>query len=586
MFGTHVPKFFWGDAILTAAYLINRMPSKVLKFQTPCQTLLQLFPHTRFISFVDPKIFGCIVFVHIYSQHRSKLDPKSIKCIFIGYSSHQKGYKCYSPTTRKTYNSMDVTFFEKHAYYKSEIQGENVNESHLWESIPGTHTDIIPGTHTRTPPLDHTHTHTPPLDQFSNPVTDTSSTSSVMENQGPSNSSQVIENQDPLMTIESQQQEPKEIRVYQRRKYSDKELKDQTHLECRHELELDPHPPEIHSGLSNPSRDNVIHINDDLPIALRKGVRACTQHPIGNFVSYKILSPSYQAFVSTLDSVQIPRTIQEALTDPSWKKAIQDEVNALVKNGTWEITKLPTGKKPVGCKWVFTIKHKADGSIERLKARLVAKGFTQSYGIDYQETFAPVAKLNTIRVLLSLAANQDWPLHQLDVKNAFLNGDLEEEVYMDIPPGFENSSNHDKVCRLKKSLYGLKQSPRAWFGKFTKSIIQNGYTQCQADHTLFVKLDSDKRIAILIVYVDDIILTSDYKEELVMLKSFLSKEFEIKDLGYLRYFLGMEIARSRHGIFVSQRKYVLDLLKETGMLGCKPASTPMESNKKIGSGTD
>ena len=140
--------------------------------------------------------------------------------------------------------------------------------------------------------------------------------------------------------------------------------------------------------------------------------------------------PSYKAFVSNLDSVQIPTTIQEALKVPAWKQAVEDEIRALESNGTWTLTKLPYGKKPVGCKWIFTVKYKADGSIERFKGKLVAKGFTQSYGIDYQETFAPVYKLNTIWVLLSLAVNQDWPLHQLDVKNAFLNGDLEEEVYM------------------------------------------------------------------------------------------------------------------------------------------------------------
>jgi len=149
---------------------------------------------------------------------------------------------------------------------------------------------------------------------------------------------------------------------------------------------------------------------------------------------------------------------------------VSDEISTLNKNKTWEISKLPPGKKLVGCKWLFTIKHKADGSIERLKACLVAKGFTQSYGIDYQETFAPVAKLNTIRVLLSLAANQSWPLHQPDIKNAFLNGDLEEEVYMEIPLGLETSSNVNRVSRLKKSLYGLKQSPCAWFDRFTKTV--------------------------------------------------------------------------------------------------------------------
>lgn len=155
----------------------------------------------------------------------------------------------------------------------------------------------------------------------------------------------------------------------------------------------------------------------------------------------------------------MPDSIQKALSIPAWKKAAEEEIWTLERNSTWTLVELPQGKNPVGCKWVFTVKYTTDGSVERFKARLVAKGFTQSYGIDYQETFASVAKLNTVRVLLSLAVNQDWPLHQLDVKNAFLNGDLEEEVYMTIPPGMETRSNNRLVCRLKKSLYGLKQSP-------------------------------------------------------------------------------------------------------------------------------
>lgn len=135
-----------------------------------------------------------------------------------------------------------------------------------------------------------------------------------------------------------------------------------------------------------------------------------------------------------------------------------EKINALKKNNTWEYTELPIGKKVVGCKWVFAFKYNTDGSINRFKARLVAKGFTQSYSIDYEETFAPVAKLNSIRVLLSLVANQEWPLQQLDIKNAFLNGDLEEEVYMEVPPGLDTHENFGKVCKLRKSLYGLKQS--------------------------------------------------------------------------------------------------------------------------------
>ncbi|RVW92035.1 Retrovirus-related Pol polyprotein from transposon RE1 [Vitis vinifera] len=219
---------------------------------------------------------------------------------------------------------------------------------------------------------------------------------------------------------------------------------------------------------------------------------------------------------------------------------------------------LPVGKRPVGCKWIFTIKYKADGSVERFKARLVAKGFTQSYGIDYQETFAPVAKLNTIRILLSLAVNQDWCLQQLDIKNAFLNGDLEEEVYMEIPPGFEGSMAKNQVCKLQKSLYDLKQSPRAWFDRFTKAVLKLGYKQGHVDHTLFVKKSHAGKMAILIVYVDDIILSGNDMEELQNLKKYLSKEFKVKDLGNLKYFLGDR------------------------MLGCKPIDTPMDSQKKLG----
>ena len=175
--------------------------------------------------------------------------------------------------------------------------------------------------------------------------------------------------------------------------------------------------------------------------------------------------------------MSIPQTFQEALGDPKWKEAMQEEMRALKKNDTWDFVDLPNGKRAVGCKWVFTIKHKADGSVERYKARLVAKGFTQTYGIDYKETFAPVAKMNSIRVLISLAANQDWPLHQLDVKNAFLHGDLEEEVYMELPPGLKLPASNGKVCKLKKALYGLRQSPRAWFERFSRAMQKFGYNQ-------------------------------------------------------------------------------------------------------------
>ena len=172
-------------------------------------------------------------------------------------------------------------------------------------------------------------------------------------------------------------------------------------------------------------------------------------------------------------------------------------------------------------------------------------------------------------------------MQQLDVKNAFLHEDPKEEVYMELPPGFEEQLGKGKVCKLKKSLYGLKQSPRAWFEKFSDSIKSMGYTQGQTDYTMFYKHSHEGKITILIVYVDDIILTGNDEHEIRRMKESLAQKFEIKDLGNLRYFLGIEVARSKKGIFLTQRKFTLDILKETGMLGCKPVDTPVDANFKL-----
>jgi hypothetical protein len=196
------------------------------------------------------------------------------------------------------------------------------------------------------------------------------------------------------------------------------------------------------------------------------------------------------------------------------------------------------------------------------------------------ETFAPVAKMGTIRTLISCAANFGWPLHQLEVKNAFLHGDLQEEVYMEIPPGLFKPETVGKVCRLKKKLYDLKQSPCAWFDRFRRALCSMGFKQCNGDHTVFYR-HSGRRIMMLAVYMDDIIITGDDEQGIKYLEDDLSKEFEVKDLGQLKYFLGIEVARSPQGIVLSQRKYVMYLLNETCMIGCRPASTPIDSNHKL-----
>ncbi|KAL6316959.1 hypothetical protein AAG906_024497 [Vitis piasezkii] len=285
---------------------------------------------------------------------------------------------------------------------------------------------------------------------------------------------------------------------------------------------------------------------------------------------YHRLSSPYSAFVSAISSVSLPKSTHEALSHPGWRQAMVDEMAALHSNGTWDLVVLPSGKSTVGCRWVYAVKVGPDGQVDRLKARLVAKGYTQVYGSDYGDTFSPVAKIASVRLLLSMAAMCSWPLYQLDIKNVFLHGDLAEEVYMEQPPGF--------VAQGESGL--LKQSPRAWFSHFS-SLFKSLACFDLTDHSVFYHHNSLGQCIYLVVYVDDIVITGSDQDGIQKLKQHLFTHFQTKDLGKLKYFLGIEIAQSSSGVVLSQRKYALDILEETGMLDCKPVDTPMDPNVKL-----
>ncbi|KAG7599135.1 GAG-pre-integrase domain [Arabidopsis suecica] len=317
-------------------------------------------------------------------------------------------------------------------------------------------------------------------------------------------------------------------------------------------------------------------------------VGSSTIHEISKFLSYDKINPLYLSFLVSIDKEKEPSSYAEAKQILVWCGAMDNEVDALEETETWTICTLPPDKTPIGCKWVFKVKFNSDGSVERYKARLVAKGYTQKEGIDYNETFSPVVKLTTVKLVLALSAIYNFSLTQLDISNAFLNGDLDEEIYMKLPPGYADKEGislpQNAVCKLQKSLYGLKQASRQWFLKFSSTLITLGFIASYADHTCFLKI-TDTLFLCVLVYVDDIIIASNNDSEVDILKTQLKSYFKLRDLGPLKYFLGLEIARSSEGIHICQRKYALDLLDETGLLGCKPSSIPMDPHVKFSKDT-
>lgn len=277
--------------------------------------------------------------------------------------------------------------------------------------------------------------------------------------------------------------------------------------------------------------------------------------------------------MGNISSFKEPNSYAEAQQFPEWQSAMRAEIDALEKNGTWTVVSLPPDKKAIGCKWVFKTKLKADGTIERHKARLVAKGYNQVEGVDFSDSYSPVAKSVTVRLFLALAAAKGWLLHQLDVNNAFLHGDLDEDVYMLPPPGYSKVVA-GQVCKLNKSLYGLKQASRQWNIALTQKLLSFGFSQSKHDNCLFTRTTAAGFISLL-VYVDDVLIASDNSVLISQVKEFLDAEFTIKDLGVAKYFLGLEIARSSRGIYINQRKYTLDLISDAGLSGARPVDTPM-----------
>jgi hypothetical protein len=317
-----------------------------------------------------------------------------------------------------------------------------------------------------------------------------------------------------------------------------------------------PHP-RVHQAIQ---RDHPIN---SILSDIHKGVT--TRSRVAHFCEH-------YSFVSSIE----PYWIDDALRDPDWAVAMQEELNNFMRNEVCHLVPRPN-QNVVGTKWVFRNKQDEHGVVTRNKARLVAKGYSQVEGLDFDETYAPVAKLESIRILLAYATYHGFKLYQMDVKSAFLNGPIKEEVYVEQPPGFEDSEYPNHVYKLSKALYGLKQAPRAWYECLRDFLITNGFKVGKGDPTLFTKTIA-KYLFICQIYVDDIIFGSTNKSSCEKFSRIMIQKFEMSMMGELKYFLGFQIKQLQEGTFISQTKYIQDILKKFGMKNGKPINTPMGTN--------
>lgn len=565
LFQASLPVTFWGEAVLTAAYLINRTPSSVLNGSTPYEVLNGVKPDYKVL-----KVFGSACYVHRASRDKDKFGPRSRLCVFVGYPFGKKGWKVYDMESNEFFVSRDVVFREdlfpfadpKPAVSPTVVDSVS-DEDWIVTQLDerGSNDAPAPSPETETEHYAPVVPPTPPTPTV--PVSNIISASETSSSLVPSTSTPEDTSSPTNTTSPIEASSSETLGRGQREKTKSVTLRDYLLYNTTADSESNTHYFVSTSSTLEPS----------------SSVSGNCLYPLSDYISDEQFSTNHRAFLTAITNSTEPRNFKDAMQLKVWRNAVGKEVVALEDSNTWDITDLPPGKEAIGCLWIFKIKYNADGTIERHKARLVVNGKSQVEGEDYKETFAPVVKMTTVRALLRLVAAKQWEVYQMDVQNAFLHGDLEEEVYMKLPPGFRHS-HPNKVCKLRKSLYGLKQAPRCWFKKLSDALIRFGFIQSYEDYSLFSYERSGVELRVL-VYVDDLLICGNNPHMVKRFKEYLSKCFAMKDLGKLKYFLGIEVSRGPEGIFLSQRKYTLDIVADTGYLGSKPVATPLEQGHNL-----
>jgi hypothetical protein len=507
---SNLPISYWSYAVSTAAHLINKLPTPVLSNKSPWESLFHTKPTLSHL-----RAFGCQCFPLLTPYNKNKLQPKSVPCIFVGYPFHSKGYTCFDPSTHRFYTSRHVLFNEN--TFPGLITSQQPNSLSPNSTFsPDCWLNTLLSLHSCT------HSQVPSSASLDSNLSDR--TLSPLSNSSPQALLSIDLSSVPITSPST--------------------LTSNTISSLPITPNITPSLPIISPAASNLPLPIVSPDIPTLPLNTASShpnpiaPPTTSQHPMQTRSKSGIFKPKL-GYAAHIDyTTTEPPSYKIAAQHPQWCTAMQEEFAALQQQGTWSLVLPPPHKNVVGCKWVFKLKHHSDGTIARYKARLVAKGFHQQQGVDYAETFSPVIKPPTVRLILSLAVSHNWSLRQLDVKNAFLHGTLKEEVYMAQPQGYIDSSHPHYVCKLHKSIYGLKQAPRAWFESFTTQLLHLGFLASAADSSLFI-YHQHNVIAYLLLYVDDIVLTSNSTPFLDGLILQLRTVFDIKDLGPLHYFLGL-----------------------------------------------
>ena len=468
------PLTFWAEACHTMVYTLNRTGSRLIPGQTPYTLWYGVKPSLEHL-----RVFGCQVYAYIEKAQRTKLDPKSHLCYFLGYCENTKGYRIWNPVTSKVLICREVTFNEQLLYKHTEESSPSSSSSDTSPTVTLSFLD-----------------HTDPADATS-PLASSSCSSASTPVPDTTLASQVTSSPSPSVFSRSEFQHANIISP--QTLHAHPNFHNETPVKLRSLAHL-TNPPVSNLPLQLPPTassppNTQAHLIHTLPTSSSVDVSA-------PFTS-AAFPPSHTNIADFLPDD--PFTYLEALHSPEaaqWVQAMTEEINSLRESKTWELVRLPDGRQAIECKWVFKTKYLPNGNIDKFKARLVAKGYTQKVGIDYSETFSPVVKFETVRIVMAISAADDLEIIQFDIKTAFLNGDIAELLYMAQPEGFVDSAHPDYVCLLRKALYGLKQASRNWNHKFHQFFLQFGFQVSDADPCAYYSSQGGQTI-ILLIYVDD-----------------------------------------------------------------------------------